>query len=289
MINFYLPDFYEFYRLNVFLHFLLKEYPEKFYSNIRIGAIYGCFPNQIWNGGRYSGGTSADISNIEHTIKEINKLGIPVRFTYTNSVLTEEHLNDKQCNFVTDCAHNGFNEILVNSPILEEYLRAKYPNYNFISSATRCIRDINSINKLTSNNKYKLVLGDYRDNFNIGYLSQLQNKDKIELLINPVCKQNCTYREKHYERISQQQLGVDVTIPDPNCECEGYAFFELLQKNTIMTVEDLYNRYYNMGFRHFKIEGRNNHFSDVIDSYVYYMVRPEYKDEIRNLLTKAFI
>jgi hypothetical protein len=36
-----------------------------------------------------------------------------------------------------------------------------------------------------------------------------------------------------------------------------------------------------MGFENFKIEGRATHQSSVIESYVYYMVKPEYRDEIR--------
>ena len=289
MITFYLPDFYDFFRLNTALIQYHRDYPEKFHKDIKFGAIYGCFPNQIWNGGRYCGGTSADISNIEETIKAIKALGVPVRFTYTNSLVREEHLNDKHCNFVTDCGHNGMNEILVNSPLLEEYLRKKYPNYKFISSATRCIRDIDKLNELIDSNKYSLVLGDYRDNFNIDYLNKINNKDKVEILINPVCKLDCKLREAHYLHISQKQIGDEITVPDPECECERFAFHELLTKDSIIKVDDVYGKYYNMGFKHFKLEGRNNFFIDVIDSYMYYLVKPEYQNEIRNFLVKSFL
>ena len=289
MINFYIPDFYEFFKLNTFLIQYLRDFPQKFYDNIKIGAIYGCFPNQIWNSGRYSGGISADISNIEETIKAINQLGIPIRFTYTNSCIREEHLSDRHCNFVTECGHNGMNEILVNSPLLEEYLRKKYPNYKYISSTTRCIRDINKLNELIDSNKYSLVLSDYRDNFDFDFLNKINNKKKLEILVDPVCKLDCKLRESHFLYISQVQLGEEPTVKDPKCECEKFAFYELLKKDNIIKVNDLYNKYYKMGFEHFKLEGRNNIFIDVIDSYMYYLVRPEYKDEMRNLLVKAYI
>ena len=50
---------------------------------------------------------------------------IPMRFTYTNSMLTEEDLDDEYCNFITAYAENKGNEILVNSPIsdIEKVLR----------------------------------------------------------------------------------------------------------------------------------------------------------------------
>jgi hypothetical protein len=57
-IKFYIPDFYNLYGLNIKLLELLWEYPEYFYDNIEIGAIYGTFPGAIWNGGRVMLGTT---------------------------------------------------------------------------------------------------------------------------------------------------------------------------------------------------------------------------------------
>ena len=45
--------------------------------------------------------------------------------------------------------------------------------------------------------------------------------------------------------------------------------------------ETLLEKYVPMGFRHFKIEGRTLHPLNVIESYVYYMTKPEYKDLVR--------
>jgi len=44
---------------------------------------------------------------------------------------------------VTEICENELNEIVINSPILEDYLRDKYPKYKFISSTTKCLTDIN--------------------------------------------------------------------------------------------------------------------------------------------------
>lgn len=285
MINFYLPDFYYFYPINSTIINILYAEPEKFNPDIKIGALYGCFPNQIWNGGRAVTGISADIDNIINTIRVINDLEVPVRFTYTNSLLTEEHLEDKHCNFVTECANNGMNEILVNSPLLEDYLREKYPNFKYISSATRCIRDINKLNELIDNGKYYLVLGDYRDNFNFDFLEKINQKDKVEILIDPWCDPDCKIREYHYKVLNQIQLGIE-SDEYPKCEWEGASWQEIQKAGHIIKVEDLYTKYVDMGFKHFKLEGRNMHPMHVIDSYVYYLVKPEYRDEIRNILVR---
>ena len=286
MINFYLPDFYYFYNFNIKLIELLNEYPEYFKYKLKIAAVYGCFPNQIWNGGRYITGKFADIDNIITTIKSFNEnYNIPIRFTYTNNLITEEHLNDYQCNIITDIAHNGKNEILVNSSLLEEYLRNKYPNFKYISSATRCIRDIDKLNKLLDDDKYYLVLGDYRDNFNIEFLNNIKNKNKLEILINPYCKLDCKLRELHYKVLSQLQLNQQVDR-NFNCPCEYLHWFDVEKSNNIIKTDQL-QQYIDMSFFNFKIEGRRMHPVDVIDSYIYYLIKDQYKDKIRNILLRS--
>ena len=180
-INFYLPDFYYQYKLNIKLIMLLQEHPEYFHDNIEIGAVYGSFPGAIWNGGRLmSGNTHSD--NIECTINGFNDLNVPVRFTFTNCLIEKEHVYDTYCNMIMDYANNGMNEVLVNSPILEEHLRNKYPNFKYILSTTRCERDVDKINAACE--QYDLVVPDFRDNINFDYLNKLNHKNKIELLIN---------------------------------------------------------------------------------------------------------
>ena len=51
-IYFHIPGFFEFYGINIRLIELMKEHPEYFYDNIKIGSVYGSFPSAIWNGGR---------------------------------------------------------------------------------------------------------------------------------------------------------------------------------------------------------------------------------------------
>ena len=59
-----------------------------------------------------------------------------------------------------------------------------------------------------------------------------------------------------------------------------------------ISPEDIYEKYVPMGFSNFKIEGRSIPDVNVLENYVYYMVRPEYKDEVRLemliMLTKKF-
>ena len=74
------------------------------------------------------------------------------------------------------------------------------------------------------------------------------------------------------------------------CSRKKDGFFEALENfPTVIKVDDLYNKYVPMGFKHFKIEARTNNIIDVLESYIYYMLKPEFQSEIRyEALKKIF-
>lgn len=98
-------------------------------------------------------------------------------------------------------ADNGINEILVNSPELEEYLRKTYPKYKFISSTTKCLLNKDDIIKEAE--KYYLTVLDYRKNTDIDFLSSLPNPEKYEILLNAYCDPECNLREHHYNILAR--------------------------------------------------------------------------------------
>lgn len=287
-MNFYLPDFTRHLNLNLYIIQLLREYPEYFYDYINIGAIYGAFGGSIWNGGRVIPGIVSK-PKVKETIEQINNLNIPIRFTYTNHLLTEEDLHDKYCNMTLDIANNGMNEIIVNSPILENYLREKYPNFKYILSTTRCERNIEKINEATKN--YDLVVLDYRDNKNLSFLMNIEDKQKIEILINAYCNPDCPRRKEHYDTLARIQLNYGENIPEQdrkfdNCPTYGRNIYDILHFPTVLSNEEIQNTYSSMNFSNFKIEGRTISTVDLIESYVYYLIKPEWRDRVRIMLLK---
>lgn len=99
-------------------------------ENIKIASVYGSFNNIIWNGGRVRTGKNVSINEMNQMLRQLNDAGVAVRYTYTNSELEEKHLSDTLANLTMELANNGKNEVLVNSPILEKYLRKNYPNFD---------------------------------------------------------------------------------------------------------------------------------------------------------------
>lgn len=290
-MNFYLPDFAREFHLNMFMVKLLKDHPEYFYKGAQIGGLYGVFPGAIWNGGRLLVGQSL-APEMEGIIESFNNEGIPVRFTFTNSLIEEQHLNDTYCNLMMKFANNGMNEVIVNSPLLEEYLRSEYPNFKYILSTTRCERDLDKINEATKN--YHLVVTDYRDNPNLTFLQNIQDKSKIELLVNAYCNPKCPRRKRHYECIARHQLNfepMDQNKDQEFLQCDAYKkdFFDILEYPTVLTQKDVYGKYTKMGFEHFKIEGRTMPIPQIIESYLYYLIKPEYKERVRLEILKNCI
>lgn len=49
------------------------------------------------------------------------------------------------------------------------------------------------------------------------------------------------------------------------------------------------SRYVPMGYENFKIEGRLMHPADILESYMYYMVKPEYRDMLRLKMFKHLL
>ena len=238
----------------------------------------------IWNGGRVMTGY-ADRDNIINTIHAFNDLGIPIRYTFTNQALTEYHVYDTYCNMLMELADNGMNEVLVNSPILEEYLRDKYPNFKYISSTTKCLLDKDSINNELANPDYSLVVIDFRKNSDLKFLRSLKHKDKVELLINAYCSPQCPKRKEHYQELSECQL--KWTFATPFCDHLSLSFYDSLQHSSVIKMPALYSTYVKMGFNNFKIEGRTLSEIDVLESYMYYLVKPEHRDVMRYNILKS--
>ena len=298
-IKFHIPDFYGNYKMNLLIADQIKRSPQYFYDDIEIASSYGCFPPAKWNGGRVVIG-AVRRDKIEAIMKEYNSRGIPIRYTFTNPLITEKDLSDPFCNMITRIAENGLNEIIVNKQCLEDYIRKNYPKYPLISSTVKQIENRDQL--LAELEKdYKLVVLDYNWNNNFKELETLPHKDKIELLINPYCTPHCKRRKAHYEFLGERQFLHNAQVFDDKmalkpikreefpCPNMSYDFYRITKFATHISPKQIYEKYVPMGYSNFKIEGRMMHPVDILESYVYYLIRPEYRDEMRVKLLKTLL
>lgn len=294
-VKFHLPGLRHNYPLNMLLVSLLETKPEVFREGVEISSFFGEFPLSLWNGGRYSRGDQCDVEFIKAVIKNINEHGIPIRYTYTNPTITEEELNDSYCNFCMKAADNGMNEVLVVSPILEKYIRDKYPGYKINSSTCKEIRDIDGLNAELDKD-YALVVLDYNLNNQFDILEQIKDKKRCEILVNACCTPNCQRRGAHYVAMAEMQR-IELANrklppeerkeipPSWDCHCEGMNTIHNIQDfPTFVSPEAIWEKYVPMGFENFKIEGRTSNIFQILDTYVFYLIKPEKQDEMRLLL-----
>lgn len=278
-INIFLPGFYENFRLIIFLHDWMENEPEIFNDNMKISAAYGCFPGNIWNGGRVIKGFASK-EDILYAVQEYNSRGIAIRFTYTNPCIERIHLFDTYCNLCLNLADNGHNEVLVNSDLLEEFIRGAYPNYKFISSTTKCLNNTDAIKKELEKDYYLVVLDSALNNSDL--LFSLPHKEKIELIVNHYCADNCPRRKEHYTLVGQAQL--EFSSLDFPCENIKRSFQEIQANKSFISTELIYDKYINAGFRNFKLDGRGFKKSKVIESFAYYLAKPEYRKLVQEKL-----
>jgi len=287
-IKFHLPDFVRHFKLNILIYEIMKMKPEWFYPNISIASVYGTFPTALWNGGRAFSGTM-DRNIMVEIMKQFNARGIPLRYTFSNPHIKEEHLSDEFCNWCLEKGHNGLNEVIVVSPILEDYIRKNFPKYKLVSSTCKQLEDVAGL-KEELEKDYNLVVLDYNWNNRFEELSKIPHKDRCELLVNACCTPNCKRRKEHYDYIGKYQIALTEHMKTPNqpfgykdfeCEQMNLEFYETTNYRTHIKPIDIYEKYVPMGYTNFKLEGRQLADISVLESYIYYMVKPEYKDPAR--------
>lgn len=289
-VYWHLPGFCYFRILNQILINLMRSYPEKFRDGYKIGSVYGTFPGAIWNGGRVVFGFTGK-QDIQRVLDIYNRNGIPVRFTWTNSLLEEKHVYDTYCNLIMQLADNGLNQVLVNADVLEQYIRREYPRFPMISSTTKRITGVDGVLEELKKDYYLVVL-DYDLNHDEEALLRLESyANRLEILVNEVCFPRCPKRTEHYLQQSKLQLEYDVNtgFPCPN-NTRQRTFAECMDRPAFISNEQI-GGYIDRGFSNFKIVGRGMPQEFVKESYLYFLVkdeeRPFIREKMEGLLKQA--
>lgn len=279
-VYFYLPGFCGQFKLCEMIAYAYTCKREYFYDNIEIGAFYDS-PKCIWNGGRLLLDRDYDLLFIRDTFQKYN---IPVRFTFTNGFLEKKHLEDEYCNSILKIFNTGNNEILCNSSILESHIRKHYgERYRYISSITKCLRTNEEIQNAEISKDYFLTVMDFDWNNNFDFLNKIQNKEKCEILADPCCIPKCPNRNKHYQAIAEVELYGKTDI-NFTCTSKGARYYCLKEYPHYISPQDIKNIYLPKGFNHFKLEGRQMPDLELIEVILDYLIKDEYKPEVRSNL-----
>ena len=283
--HYHLPGLFEFYELYRAFLPLFREHREYFYDWCDIGSIYGAPADCVWGGGRVGFGDN----DPREVLALMREYGISARLTFSNSLLREEHLSDKQCNRL--CAlfnETGGNGVIVHSDLLLEYLKGHYPNLYFVSSTTKVLTDFQEFVDEVNREDFRYVVPDFRLNKVFDKLNTLTNdqKGKVEFLCNECCWFGCADRKICYENVSRKNLGE--TCEDHQCTAlggnEGYRFSKAMTNPGFIGIQDIREIYLPMGFSNFKIEGRGLGSALILEFLLYYMTKPEYQIHVREAI-----
>ena len=280
MLHFNIPGFYDHRTLNSYIIKKSIEVKDFLKPNVKIHSVFGVFPFCAWDGGRnflsYEQCTKEDVIAIN---REYTEFGIPIRLVFTNPKIKEEHLHDRFCNMVLRECDNGINEIVVNSPLLEDYIRTNYPNYKLISSTTKRLGKTKVLDEIKNDNYFQVCL-DYDLNKNLQLLEEIpmEYRDKVEFLSNAICPAHCGYRKQHYSATGQAQLTFlrDGYSVCGRCEIDkSINHPDKLGVGNNLSFEDML-KYNEMGYNYFKLEGRTLPSAAVLSNYLYYLINPKY-------------
>ena len=248
-----------------------KHCPSMLKDNVVIDSVFGS-PTCVWNGGRALANVYYNKKQLQNIRDTYVHLGVKVRLIFTNPFLNEHDLYDRYCNLIMNVFKDVSPEVVVNSPLLEDYLRSTYPTTSFISSTTKRLRSSEEqMNEF--NREYKYVCLDYDYNYDFDFLDSIpkSEKDRVEILLNSTCLKGCDARVLHQEFSAKRQLEYD---SDEDCESEVF-YKECPKIKRIMapsssqsdSTRDIYSgtnyifpqdldMYLDNGFCHFKIQGR---------------------------------
>ena len=256
---YHLPGLFEFYDLYRAFLPLYRDHREYFYDWCEIGSIYGAPQDSLWGGGRVGFGDASP----HDVVSLMEEYGISARLTFSNSLLTQEHLSDKRCNSLCELFAKGStpNGIIICSDILIDYIKKNYPSFYLVSSTTKVITDFELFKNELDREEFRFVVPDFRLNKEIDKLRSLTDtqKQKVEFLCNECCSFDCSARKNCYENVSRKSLGEDVE--DHRCispdAAKGYRFSEAMKNPGFIGISDITDIYLPMGFDNFKIEGRS--------------------------------
>jgi len=288
-----------------------------FNCDIPIKSVHGNYP-VLWNSGRISPvktssmgckGNEDSLQDPESIIKMFNNHNISTFLTCSNHLLKPKHLIDESCNWLlwllSTYNNNKSNGVIISSDILSEYIKIKYPELKQKASIVKIAseqpksRDLEYY--LSLEDKFDFIVIHPDDNFNTDLLNAIAehgNVEKYEILVNENCVKGCPNRKAHYTEMSEQSLtGWNGMFHfyeyseqfelggSRHCGIRNYFNFvghkRTIINNCNLSIQEIKN-IYNMGYRLFKVQGRDGSWKHLGYNIIRYIFEP---DQIVPLIT----
>lgn len=283
-MRFSLPDFADSFRLNLLFVRFAKENPVLLQDHVSIDSIYGCFPNCLLNGGRAFVRDAYSLEDMDAVFHAFSDFGVTLRLTFTNMLATEQDLRDPYVNEILSLAQRYGGQAIVYADFVGDYIRDNY-GLSCVLSTTREINDVDEFNRMTK--RYDHVVLNYNYNKDRAFIDRIEDKQKTEVMVNEYCSLGCPRRREHYVHNSTDQVNEVLTPYD--CHADKLKVFMRHEPGdpVFFTCDEVKNLWRETGIQNFKIVGRGIPFDVVLESYVYYLVKQEYREDVRAVIREA--
>jgi hypothetical protein len=283
-IKYTLPDFADSFQFNLVFVKLVKSNPVLLQDNVVIDSVYGCFPNCSLNGGRPFVREPYSHFLIEDTFSSFAKLGVKCRLTLTNMLARKGDFQDSYNIDILEAAQKYGAEAIVYSDMVRDYVKEHY-GLKCVLSTTRLIDDIDEFNAMTR--LYDYVVLNYNHGKDRTFIDAIKDKDKVEVMVNEYCALNCPRRQEHYLHNSEDQVN-NVLRPYDCYANKIPVFLEHPSSDPVFfTDNEVVALHEETGIEYFKIVGRGIPFNVVLESYVYYLIKPEFREDVKTVILQS--
>ena len=259
--------------------------------------VFGGIPCKF-QGGRFVE-DNFNTSKFNNIVNGYNKRGIACRLTFSNPYIKDTDLSDAISNELLQILEDNNNTymkdlpnkngVIISLDVLNEYIKEYYPSLERISSQVKPSIEV-GLGECKDTADYYNKLFDSYDTVVISpakvkddeFLKKIKYPERCEFIANCKCIPNCPRAKDHYEALSDYQ-SLQLGLVDSKFNGE---YTERLSKiasdcmyiktrNPLLTATFSYNdinKLIDLGFKQFKLEGRENAtivFSHDIGTYIF--------------------
>lgn len=274
MIYFTLPDFYQKFKINNFLQILSQQNKDFFKESVTFIYTKGNFPYNYWNGfANYNTGKGAYYDDFENC-SQLSHL--PLRLCIDNTYLDKEDYSNCMNEEIFKTNENGSNILQICDFNLIDYLKNKYPLYDYILSKNNyhiMNYEVEQLNSIINLKIFNLIeLPEYL-NENFEFLNKISSRKCIELIVNPICDYSCKFYSHCFDM--HQKNIYNFSKIDIFNDCNNK------KNNNIITIKKIKEKYLPLGINHFSFNSfKNLNDLETLSFYLKYFIKTEYHKEV---------
>lgn len=237
------------------------------YKNSKVIETYGniTIDNTMESGRVTTQLPKVDLLDLKNYIEYSKQKGIEFNYTINAPYIHKKEFNKEGIaqikSFLRDIYNAGVRSVTIALPSLMEIVKSS--GYDFkIKGSTLC--QITNANKAGFYKEFGLerIVADESISRDFKALKDIVKVfgQKVEIIVNPICLQDCVYRMFHYNQISGDSTvhsdEISINYFEHRCVMQRYRDISNLLKIAWVRPEDI-DYYTSIGVNYFKLQGRN--------------------------------